>query len=210
MSDPLDEDYARAGFGNRLGFGERPALVVVDFVRAYLDRECSLYAGVEAVRDACVRLLERAREATIPVFHTNVEFMPGGANGGVFYRKAPALKHFERGSPFGEFAEGLEPRDDEIVITKQYGSAFFGTPLASLLTAKGVDTLLIAGLSTSGCVRATAVDTVQHGFVPVVVADAVGDRDPGPHESNLFDLQAKYADVVALGEVEDYLRKLRG
>lgn len=210
MSDPLDEDYARAGFGNRLGFGERPALVVVDFVRAYLDRKCSLYAGVEAVRDACVRLLERAREATIPVFHTNVEFMPGGANGGVFYRKAPALKHFERGSPFGEFAEGLEPRDDEIVITKQYGSAFFGTPLASLLTAKGVDTLLIAGLSTSGCVRATAVDTVQHGFVPVVVADAVGDRDPGPHESNLFDLQAKYADVVALGEVEDYLRKLRG
>jgi nicotinamidase-related amidase len=110
----------------------------------------------------------------------------------------------------GAFAEGLEPLPDEPVITKQYASAFFGTSLASTLTAMGIDTVLIAGLSTSGCVRASTVDAVQHGFIPVVVRDAVGDRDPGPHEANLFDLQAKYAEVKSLAEVTAYLEGLPG
>ena len=87
------------------------------------------------------------------------------------------------------------------MITKQYASAFFGTTLASTLTALGVDTLLIAGVSTSGCIRATALDACQHGFIPLVVRDAVGDRHPAPHEANLFDLQAKYAEVVSLDTV---------
>jgi maleamate amidohydrolase len=94
------------------------------------------------------------------------------------------------------------------VITKQYASAFFGTSLGSTLTALGVDTVIISGLSTSGCVRASAVDAVQHGFIPVVVREAVGDRDPAPHEANLFDLQAKYADVVSLAETQSYLESL--
>ena len=106
------------------------------------------------------------------------------------------------------FADGLEPRPGELVITKQYASAFFGTTLASTLTSLGVDTLLIAGVSTSGCIRATAVDCVQHGFVPLVVREAVGDRAAGPHEANLYDLQAKYAEVVALAELRGYLASL--
>lgn len=197
MSKDLDDDYRQAGFQGKLGFGKRPALIVVDFVAAYLDRASPLHAGVEETLDSCKRVLAAARQAGIPVVFTRVEYQPGGADGGVFYRKVAALKVFDRGSPFGAFAHGLEPRDDEIVVTKQYASAFFGTSLAATLNAHRVDTCIVTGLTTSGCVRATALDAMQHGFVPVVVREACGDRDPRPHEANLFDLQAKYADVVS-------------
>jgi nicotinamidase-related amidase len=122
----------------------------------------------------------------------------------------PALACFEAGAhpDLAAFAEGLEPVTGETVISKQYASAFFGTSLASTLTALGVDTVLIAGLSTSGCVRASTVDCCQHGFVPIVVREAVGDRAPGPHEANLFDLQAKYAEVASLADALNYLRSL--
>jgi nicotinamidase-related amidase len=186
--------------------GKRPALLVVDFVRAYLAPGSPLCAGVESARDACVKLLGAARRARIPVIHSNVVYQPGGRDGGVFFRKLPALSCFERGlhPELAAFAEGLEPIAGETVISKQYASAFFGTSLASTLTSLGVDTVLIAGVSTSGCVRATAVDACQHGFIPLVVRDAVGDRHPAPHEANLFDLQAKYAEVVSLDTASHY------
>lgn len=128
----------------------------------------------------------------------------------MFYRKVPALRCFEEGlhPELAAFAEGLEPAPGETVITKQYASAFFGTTLASTLTALGVDTVLLAGVSTSGCVRATTLDACQHGFIPLVVRDAVGDRHPAPHEANLFDLQAKYAEVISLATALDYLASL--
>jgi nicotinamidase-related amidase len=189
--------------------GRRPALLVVDFVRAYLEPDSPLYAGVEDARAAAARLLASARKAGIPVMHTNVAYEPGGADGGVFFRKLPALASFERGRhpELAAFAAGLEPRPGEPVFTKQYASAFFGTGLAEELRAKGIDTLLVAGVSTSGCVRATAVDACQHGFIPLVVREAVGDRHPGPHEANLFDLQAKYAEVISLADAEAYLER---
>ena len=210
MSDSLSESYAAGGFGKSLQPGRRPALLVIDFVRAYLVPGSPLYAGVEAARDACRELLGAARAAGIPVVHTNVQYQPGGRDGGVFFRKVPALACFEAGAhpELAAFAEGLEPAVGETVITKQYASAFFGTSLASTLTALGVDTVLIAGVSTSGCVRATAVDACQHGFVPFVVREAVGDRHEAPHTANLFDLQAKYAEVVSLGQVREYLATL--
>jgi maleamate amidohydrolase len=200
----------RAPASRRLEPGRRPALVIVDFVRAYLVPGSPLYAGVEAARDAAAELLGAARAAGVPVMHTNVAYEPGGADGGVFFRKLPALASFERGRhpELAAFAEGLEPRPGERVFTKQYASAFFGTALAEALRTLGVDTLLVAGVSTSGCVRATAVDACQHGFVPLVVREAVGDRHPAPHEANLFDLQAKYAEVVGLAEAQAYLRAL--
>lgn len=206
MSDAPD----RAPASLRLTPGRKPALVVVDFVRAYLVPGSPLYAGVDDARAAAVTLLARARAAGIPVMHTNVAYEPGGADGGVFFRKLPALASFERGRhpELAAFAEGLEPRPGEPVFTKQYASAFFGTGLADALRARGVDTVLVAGVSTSGCVRATAVDACQHGFVPLVVRDAVGDRHPAPHEANLFDLQAKYAEVVSLAEAERYLESV--
>lgn len=207
MLDSLQRNYASGGFGQALPPGRRPALLVIDFVRAYLVPASPLYAGVETARDACQTLLGVARAAGIPVLHTCVRYQQGGRDGGVFFRKVPALRCFEDGlhPDLAAFAEGLEPAEGETVITKQYASAFFGTSLASTLTALGVDTVLITGVSTSGCIRATAVDACQHGFVPLVVRDAVGDRHEAPHEANLFDLQAKYAEVVSLELALNYL-----
>jgi nicotinamidase-related amidase len=209
MSDSLQRNYAGA-FDGALQPGQRPALLVIDFVRAYTTRGSPLYAGVESAHAACAELLALARAARIPVLHTNVAYQAGGRDGGVFFRKVPALACFETGRhpELAAFAEGLEPASGETVITKQYASAFFGTSLASTLTALGVDTVLIAGVSTSGCIRASAVDACQHGFVPLVVRDAVGDRHPGPHEANLFDLQAKYAEVASLADVRRYLSEI--
>jgi maleamate amidohydrolase len=153
-------------------------------------------------------LLTAARDADIPIVHTRVEFQADGTDGGIFFRKVAALKCFIKGNPLAEPGPGLEPAEGEIVVTKQYASAFFATSLASTLTSLGVDTLIHAGVSTSGCVRATALDACQSGFIPIVVREAVGDRDQGVHESNLFDLDAKYADVVSESETLDYLTNL--
>ncbi len=211
MDAALDKNYEQAGFGFLLPPGRNPALLVIDFVEAYLAADSPLYAGVEPTREAAVRLLQAARDRRLPIIHTFVEYEPGGRNGGVFFRKVPALRCFERGlNPrWCAFAKGLEPAHGETIIGKQYASAFFGTSLASLLTAIRVDTVIIAGLSTSGCVRASAVDCCQHGFIPLVVRDAVGDRAAAPHEANLFDLQAKYAEVISLDAALDYVAEYR-
>ena len=191
----LEQNYA-AAFAGHLPFGKRPALLIVDFVMAYLDPASPLYAGAEDALAANVRLLSAARAAAVPVIFTNVEYEPGGANGGLFYQKLPALSVFDKGSPLGAFPPALQPGEGETVLTKQYASAFFGTRLAEILRDGGIDTLIITGLSTSGCVRATALDALQNGFAPFVVREACGDRHPAPHEASLFDLQAKYAEVI--------------
>ncbi|MEX1147476.1 MAG: isochorismatase family protein, partial [Sphingomonadales bacterium] len=153
-------------------------------------------------------LLAAARDAHIPVIFTNVRFTPGGADGGHFYRKVSALRVFDGNGPLGAFPPSLRPRGDEVVVTKQYASAFFGTSLASTLTAQGCDTVIITGYTTSGCVRATALDALQHGFIPVVVPEACGDRDLRVQNANLFDLGAKYADVVSEADVTAWLGTL--
>ncbi len=196
----LDADYHAAGFGGRLPFGKKAALLVIDVVEAYLDKTSPLYAGVEDARDGNIRLVDCARAVGVPVVFTNVLYSAGGADGGVFYRKVPALKCFLGHTPFGAFPPGLAPRADELVISKQYPSAFFGTHLAATLRALGVDTVVIGGFSTSGCVRASALDALQHGFIPYVVREACGDRASGPHEANLFDIQAKIGEVVSEAE----------
>lgn len=206
MTTDLTENY-KGAFDGHLPFGQRPALLIVDFVMAYLDPASPLYAGVESALASNERLLAAARAAGVPVLFTNVAYTPGGADGGVFYRKVPALRLFEAGSPLGAFPPSLAPREGELVVTKQYASSFFGTHLAATLTAMGIDTLLITGLSTSGCVRATALDACQHGFLPFVVREACGDRHPGPHEANLFDLQAKYAEVISEAEAIAHLTR---
>ncbi len=208
MTQDLSANYKKA-YDNRLGFGQRPALILVDFVQAYFDHNCALYAGVEDALASALRVREVARAAGIPVIYTNVTYREDGADGGVFFRKAPVLKNFIVGSPMGDWPLDLKPADGEFVISKQYPSAFFGTSLASTLHVMGIDTLIITGVTTSGCIRATCVDTMSHGFIPIVVADACGDRHEAPHEANLFDMNAKYADVVDEAEAIEYL-KLHG
>jgi len=191
-----DANYAGV-YNGHLQAGKSPALLLVDMVKAYLEPasplSCATAAGAVNV---AARLVAHCRSSDIPVIFTKIEYQPGGADGGVFYRKAPVLKVFERGSPLGNFPAELDPQSDELVITKQYPSAFFKTGLDKELGRLNVDTLLIGGFSTSGCVRASALDAMQYGFVPFVVRDACADRHPDPHESNLFDLQAKYAEVI--------------
>lgn len=209
MTESLSDNYARAGYHARQQWGRRPALLLVDFARAYYAPDAPLFGGegCERARQGAIALLAVAREAGIPVIHTEVRYQKGGRDGGVFYRKVPALACFERGNPLGDPVAGLEPAEGETVITKQYPSAFFGTSLAAMLTASGVDTLLIAGLTTSGCVRASCLDPVSLGFVTLIVEDACGDRAPGPHDANIFDMSAKYADVVSVAEASDFIRE---
>lgn len=207
----LNADYQGAGFGAELPFGPRPALVIVDLVQAYTQPGSRLYAQgfVDAV-PANRALVAAARQAGVPVIFTGVRYDTQGRDGGLFFRKVPALRAFLPGSPLGAFVDGVTPLPDETVVIKQYASAFFGTSLASTLTALRCDTVLITGFSTSGCVRATALDALQHGFAPFVVREACGDRDPRPHEANLFDLQAKYAEVIGLERALAELGRLAG
>jgi maleamate amidohydrolase len=195
-SADLEQSYAR-DYRGHLEFGQRPALIVVDAVQGYIDPAAPIYAGVESAIPVIARLLDAARGSGVPVIYTVVSYRSDGADGGLFWKKLPALRAFVEGSPFAVIPDAIAPRTEELVITKRYASAFFGTPLASDLAARRVDTLVITGFSTSGCVRATALDALQHGYAPFVVEDACGDRHPGPHQANLFDLQAKYAEVVS-------------
>lgn len=195
------DNYAGV-FDGRLAFGKSPALILVDIVMAYLEPGSPLYDPAFVVALAAAeRLVAAARGASVPVIFTNVVYQPGGVDGGLFYRKVPALTAFQRGGAGGAFPPSLQPRDDETIVSKQYASAFFGTSLAATLTAARIDTVIVIGFSTSGCVRATTLDALQHGFVPFVVREGCGDRHAGPHEANLFDLQAKYAEVVDEAEM---------
>ena len=208
MTDDLDASYARAGYHHRLGFGRRPALLLVDFVQAYFAPESPLHAGVDAALASALRVLAAARRAGVLRVFTNVVYAPGGLDGGTFYRKVPALACMQVGNPLGGWPEGLAPEPGELVVSKQYPSAFFGTSLAATLTASGVDSVILTGLTTSGCVRASCVDAMSHGFIPIVVREAVGDRAAGPHEANLYDMSAKYADVVSEAEAVAALEAL--
>lgn len=207
MSDKLDENYARA-YGGRAGFGQSPALLLIDFVQGYFDPKCDLYSGVEDALQSALRVRVAAHEAEIPVILTNVVYHPNAINGGRFYEKARPLRYFLEGNPMGAWPAGLEPQPRELIVSKQYPSAFFGTSLASTLTSLGVDNVILTGLTTSGCVRASCVDSMSHGFITTVVRDACGDRHDEPHQANLFDMNAKYADVVSEKEIIDHLKSL--
>lgn len=192
----LAPDYAQAGFGGGVGWGAKPALLIVDMCGAYLQPGSPLFLETgAAVRDAIVPLAAAARAAGAPVIFTRVEYAHP-SDGGLFRRKIPALAAFDSGNPLADFDPALMPQKGDMVLTKQFPSAFFGTPLAGLLTAARIDTLLITGVSTSGCIRATAVDALCHGFAPQVITDCVGDRTPEIQAANLLDLEAKTADLL--------------
>jgi maleamate amidohydrolase len=208
MTATREQNYAGV-FDGKVGFGTRPAVVVIDFTRAYTTPGSPFFAeGVVRAVAATVPLLEAARAAQVPVIHTKVIYHPSGADGGWFVRKVPSLRRMVAGEPLAEIDPAVAPLPEEVVIAKQYPSPFFGTPLAPMLAALGVDTLILAGCSTSGCVRAGALDGLQHGYRVIVPRECVGDRHDGPHEANLFDINAKYGDVVGREEAIGYLAAL--
>lgn len=206
------ELYAGAGLGNRIGYGRSPAVVVVDLQAGFTDPGKSPLAGdLEAPIEATNRLIRAARGKQVPIIWTVIAYEDEGCrDGGLWIVKAPNMKSFKRGSGLDALDPRLDASPGDLVIVKKFASGFFGTPLASTLVFLGVDTLIVAGCTTSGCVRATVVDGFQHGFRVIVPGEATGDRATGPHEAALFDMNSKYADVVKLEEVLAYLESLQG
>jgi maleamate amidohydrolase len=194
------------GFHGRAGFGRKPALIVIDMSVGFTDPDSPLHCHLEEVVEALEHLLGATRAARLPVVYTTVAYDEAAKKrAAVFIEKVPALLTLEAGSPWVEIDPRLTPQPGEPVLTKLFASAFYGTTLASLLAAQQVDGLIVTGASTSGCVRATAVDALQHGYRVVVPREAVGDRNPAAHEANLYDIDAKYGDVVSVADVLAFL-----
>ncbi len=194
------------GFGERGGFGHRPALIVVDMTLGFTDPESPLGSDLDGPVEAIQKLLEAARQAEIPVVFTTVAYRESDKlTAAAFIDKVPVLLTLEAGSRWAKIDPRIAPRTEEPILNKLFASGFFGTGLSSLLTAAGVDTLIVTGASTSGCVRATVVDALQYGFRPVVPREAVGERNPDAHKANLYDVDSKYGDVVSVEEILEYL-----
>lgn len=188
--------YEKQGFAGTLGLGVAPALVIVDFVVGFTDPAHFGGGNIEAAIVKTVDVLAFARQKGWPVAHTRVVYADDGSDAGVFTRKAPGLLKLTETSPLSQIVPELTPVAGEFVVRKRQPSAFFGTDLAAWLAWRRVDTVLITGCTTSGCVRATVVDAMGHNLRPVVLTDCVGDRALGPHEANLFDMRQKYADLM--------------
>lgn len=188
-------------FDHSLGFGQKPAILVVDFVKAYTTVGSPLYAQpvCQAIEQTKL-LLDIARPQGIPIIFTQVLYNANFKDGGLFVQKIPALQNMVHGNTLAEISDELSVHDEDLVLVKQYASAFFGTSLASSLASMKIDTLILTGCSTSGCIRATAVDGMQHGLRVIVPRECVADRHIAPHEANLFDINAKYGDVLSLSE----------
>ena len=198
-----------AGFGGRQGFGRRPALLVIDMSLGFTSPDSPLHCDLGDAVEAIGRLLDAARAKDLPVVYTTVSYGEGEkAVAKAFIDKVPVLLSLAEGSPFTEIDPRIAPLSDEPVLNKLFASAFFGTSLQSLLAAHDCDSVLVTGASTSGCVRATAVDVVQNGYRLVIPREGVGDRNPAAHEQSLYDVDAKYGDVVSLEEALEWLASL--
>jgi maleamate amidohydrolase len=200
--------YAKARLGESVTMGSRPAVLVVDFSCGFTDPECALGSDLTPQVEATSRLLDAARERGLPVIFTTIGFERSLKDGGLWLQKVPSLGDLQLGGHWVEIDPRLAPGPDETVIVKKGASAFFGTNLAAILISQGIDSIVLCGATTSGCVRATAIDLLQYGYPTLVPRECVGDRAQAPHDANLFDIQAKYADVVSLDEALAYVESV--
>jgi maleamate amidohydrolase len=214
MSDNLeqrtDADFFRErGFGMRIGFGQRPALLVVDIVKAFTDPQRMLGANLDVQIEATNQLLDAMHTRGLPVIFSTVAYDDAEMkDAGVWRLKQKGVSTLMAGTDGPDLDPRLHNKPGDSLLHKKYASCFFGTDLVPRLLAHGTDTLILTGCTTSGCVRATAVDACQTGFRPMVVREGVGDRSKLAHAQSLFDLDAKYADVVTLEETLAYLNNL--
>lgn len=192
--------YRRQGFGGALGVAGRPGLLIVDFVNGFADPACFGGGNIPTAIQATIPVLAVARARQWPIAHSRIVFAADGSDANVFSQKVRGMERLTETSPLSAIVEVLKPAAGELVVRKTNPSAFFATNLSAWLVQRGVETLLVAGCTTSGCVRASVVDAMSCGFRPIVLADCVGDRATGPHEANLFDMGQKYADVLSWTE----------
>ncbi len=200
--------YESAGIGQSLRWGSRPALLVIDLSSGFTDPNFPLGSDLGAEVAATRTLLDAARGKGLPIVFTTIGFEPDGNDAELWFQKIPALAQLEIGGRWVEIDPRLGAQRHETVVLKKGASAFFGTNLASILITQKVDTVILCGATTSGCIRATAIDLLQYGFPAIVPRECVGDRARAPHEANLFDINAKYADVVSLAEALSYVEHL--
>ena len=213
MTDnPHDADdvaiYEKQGFGNRIGFGQKPALLIIDFINGFNDPDAFGGGNIQDAIDKTAELLAVARHMDLPIVYTSHVYAEDGSENGVFNLKSPGLAKLKPGTHETQVVDELEPRPGERVIQKHYPSGFTHTDLGAWLAFRGVDTAIVTGCTTSGCVRATVVDAMCYGFRPIVPRECSGDRANGPHEANLFDIDQKYGDVMSLDEVLAELDRL--
>ena len=200
--------YESARIGQSLHWGRRPAVLVIDLSSGFTDPNFALGSELGAEVAATRTLLDAARGQGLPIVFTTIGFEQDGKDAELWFQKIPALTQLEIGGRWVEIDPRLGVQSDETVVLKKGASAFFGTNLASILITRKVDTVILCGATTSGCVRATAIDLLQYGFPAIVPRECVGDRARAPHEANLFDINAKYADVVSLAETLGYVEHL--
>lgn len=188
--------YKQQGFGHVVAPKAPYGVLIIDFVNGFADPLTFGGGNITAAVECTRGLLGAARERGWPVVHTRVVYQDDGADANIFALKVPPILALREDAPQSQIVPQLQPLSGELVLRKIHPSAFFGTSLASWLSQRGVQTLLIAGCTTSGCVRASVVDAMCHGFRPLVVTDCVGDRSLQAHEANLFDMEQKYATLM--------------
>ena len=198
--------YSKQGFGNSSGFGHKPALLIVDFVNGFNESDVFGGGNIGPAIERTKVLLEATRDNGHPVAYSRVVYADDGSDLGVFSLKAPGIEALTEDAPISQIVPELAPVAGEYIVRKTQPSAFFGTGLASWLVAKGADTVIVTGCTTSGCVRASVIDSMSHNFRTVVATDGVGDRVLGPHEANLFDMGQKYADLLTCDEIIELLK----
>lgn len=206
----LRSQFKEKGLGGRIGFGRRPALLVVDMIRGFTDARSPLAGDLDEQLKATQELLGRARCAGVPIIFSTVAYDTDLQEAGKWIQKIPSNSWLVEGSEWVELDDRLERQNNEMLLVKKYASCFFGTDLAARLVSKSIDTLILVGCTTSGCIRATAVDSCSYGFHTIVVEEGVGDRAELPHLASLFDIDNKYGDVVGLAEANTYLEHVRG
>lgn len=205
----LRAEFKEKGLGGRMGFGSRPALVIVDLIRGFTETQSPLASNLDTQVEATQRLLALARKVGLPVVFSTVAYDADLQEAGKWIKKIPSNNWLVEGSQWVEVDERMDRRDNEMLLVKKYASCFFGTDLAARLISRDVDTVILVGCTTSGCIRATAVDSCSYGFNTIVVEEGVGDRADLPHLASLFDIDSKYGDVVSLEDASTYLERAR-
>ncbi len=201
------EIYQKQGFGNSSGIGQRPALLIVDFVNGFVNPDQFGGGNIGEAIENTQGLLAEARVLRLPIAFTRVVYADDGSDAGVFTLKAPALTQLTENAFGSQIVDQLRPRGGEYIVRKTQPSAFFGTNLAAWYVSKSVDTVIVTGCTTSGCVRASVIDSMSYNFKTVVASDGVGDRALGPHDANLFDMEQKYADLMTCSEITEVLHE---